>query len=208
MPCLPVLPPFAVATMISKSPRPTKVSWPTAESGDQSGDSPPFRGLVRGPPVVFLNPDRSASSDDPTKGTPLPERKLNMLKPASLALALALGWMCGAAVLANDADSKMDVSGTWNLEVELGGNTGNPVFTFKQKGETLTGKYKGQFGEAEVKGTVKGKKIEFSFKIGDMGKAVYTGTIEKGAMKGDVKYGDALSGTWTGKKDKEKKKEN
>jgi hypothetical protein len=114
--------------------------------------------------------------------------------------------LCGSGAPASDADKKIDVTGIWNLEVDLGGNTGNPVFTFKQTGEKLTGKYKGQFGEADVTGTIKGNKIEFSFSV-DMGKAVYKGTYEKGTMKGEVNYGDQLSGTWTGKKETEKKKE-
>jgi hypothetical protein len=103
-----------------------------------------------------------------------------------------------------EGKSKIDVSGTWKVEVDLGGNTGNPEFTFKQKGNDLTGKYKGQFGEADVTGKITGTKIEFSFSVGDMGKAVYTGTIDKDTMKGTVKYGDELSGTWTGKKEKAK----
>jgi hypothetical protein len=99
-----------------------------------------------------------------------------------------------------------DVSGVWNVEVDLGGNTGNPVFTFKQKGEELTGKYKGQLGEADLKGKVTGNKIEFSFAVGDLGKAVYTGTIENDTMKGKAKYGDQLEGTWTGKRGKKEDK--
>ena len=130
-----------------------------------------------------------------------------MLNTANFTLGLTLVLLSGAPAPARDADAKPDVTGTWNLEVDLGGNTGNPVFTFKQAGEKLTGKYKGQFGEADVTGKIKGNKIEFTFAIADMGKAVYTGTVEKGAMKGKVSYGDQLSGTWTGKKAAEKKSE-
>jgi hypothetical protein len=126
-----------------------------------------------------------------------------MLNPSRIVLGLAVVLVCGAASAAPAAEEKkIDVTGTWKLEVDLGGNTGAPEFTFKQKGEKLTGKYKGQFGEADVTGTLKGNKIEFSFEI-DMGKVVYTGTVEKdGTLKGKVNYGDQLSGTWTGKKDK------
>ena len=82
-------------------------------------------------------------------------------------------------------------------------NTGTPVFTFKQQGEMLTGKYKGQFGEADVTGTVKGTKIEFSFDA-QGGKVVYTGTIEKGILKGEADYAGQATGTRTGKKKAEK----
>jgi hypothetical protein len=120
---------------------------------------------------------------------------------------LCLGVLCAvgtAAPVVEGGKPKVDVSGTWKVEVELGGNTGNPEFTFKQTGNDLTGKYKGQFGEADVKGKVTGTKIEFSFSVNDMGKAVYTGTIDKDTMKGTVKYGEELSGTWTGKREKAK----
>jgi hypothetical protein len=132
------------------------------------------------------------------------ERNLIMRNPSRIVLGLAVVFACGTAS-APASDAKVDVTGTWKLEVDLGGNTGSPEFTFTQKGEKLTGKYKGQLGEADVTGTVKGNKIEFSFSIGDMGKAVYTGTVDKDGMKGKAEYGDQLSGTFTGKKEKKDK---
>jgi hypothetical protein len=132
-----------------------------------------------------------------------------MSKPAGIVLGFGLVVLIGAgsAFARDDAKTKIDVTGTWNFEVDLGGNSGTPTFTFMQKGEKLTGKYKGQFGEADIKGTLKGKKIEFSFEIGEMGKATYSGTFENGTMKGKANYGDQLSGTFTAKraKDGEKK---
>jgi hypothetical protein len=128
-----------------------------------------------------------------------------MTKLVSSALGLAL--LC-ASVMTPRADDKdkIDVTGTWACEVEIGGNQGSPVFTFKQEGERLTGKYKGQFGEAKVTGSVKGNKIEFSFQIENGGKVVYTGTIEeKDMMKGKCDYADQASGTWTGKRQKSDK---
>lgn len=119
-----------------------------------------------------------------------------------LGLALVCVWMVSCPLTA--ADEKIDVTGTWEVEVDLGGNSGNPVFTFKQEGEKLTGKYKGQLGEADVTGKIKGKEIEFTFST-DAGKAVYTGTVEKDTMKGKAKYGEELSGTFTGKKKKDAK---
>ena len=97
-----------------------------------------------------------------------------------------------------------NVTGTWDFQVETGQGSGAPVFTFKQEGEKLTGDYKGTFGEAPVTGTVKGAKIEFSFKVtGDISATIaYTGTIEGETMKGSVKLGDLGEGTWTAKKRK------
>jgi hypothetical protein len=98
---------------------------------------------------------------------------------------------------------KIDVTGTWNVEIELNGNSGTPTFTLKQEGEKLTGKYKGQFGEADVKGKVTGDEIEFSFEV--QGSEVkYKGKIDKDTMKGEADYAGQASGTWKGKKSAEK----
>ena len=56
-----------------------------------------------------------------------------------------------AALKAEDKKpATSDVTGTWKVEVEVGGQTGEPVFTLKQDGEKITGKYKGSFGEQDV----------------------------------------------------------
>jgi hypothetical protein len=99
------------------------------------------------------------------------------------------------------APAAPDVSGTWNLAVEFTGGTGNPVFTFKQDGEKLTGHYQGAFGDAEVTGTVTGREIKFSFKIGGQGESVsYSGTVDGDSMKGKVDMGSFGDGTFTGKR--------
>jgi hypothetical protein len=127
---------------------------------------------------------------------------------ANLAWALTLlaGGLSGPGARgADDKPEKNDVTGTWTVEIEIGGQQGMPEFTFKQEGEKLTGKYKGQFGEANLTGKVKGKEIEFSFEAEGIGKVVYTGTIDKATMKGKANYADQATGTWTAKK-KEKAK--
>jgi len=97
-----------------------------------------------------------------------------------------------------------NVSGDWNFTVETGQGSGSPSFSFKQDGETLTGTYKGQFGEAPVMGTVKGSDIKFSIKISAQGQELtltYSGKIEsKDSMKGTVQLGELGEGTWTAKR--------
>jgi hypothetical protein len=95
------------------------------------------------------------------------------------------------------------VTGTWNATVETGQGSGNPVFTFKQDGEKLTGNYKGTFGEAPLTGTVKGSDISFSFKVDVQGQAfevTYTGKIDGANMKGTAKLGELGDATWSAKK--------
>ncbi len=97
------------------------------------------------------------------------------------------------------AQDKIDVTGTWVFQVETSAGSGSPTITFKQEGEKLTGKYSGQLGEAELKGTVKGNQLQFSFDPG-VGVVIYTGTIESGTMKGKVELADQATGTWTAKR--------
>ncbi|HEY6969603.1 MAG TPA: hypothetical protein VJA94_10390 [Candidatus Angelobacter sp.] len=94
-----------------------------------------------------------------------------------------------------------DVTGTWNAQVDLGGQSGAPTFVLKQDGEKLTGTYSGALGDAPLKGTVKGDKISFDFDA--QGAAVhYEGTLNADAteMKGTCDYGGQASGTFTAKK--------
>ncbi len=120
-----------------------------------------------------------------------------MTKPFKLILSVTL--LFATMVVVNAAQEKIDLTGSWAFSVETSAGSGSPSMTFKQEGETLTGKYSGQLGEADLKGTVKGNKIEFSFEAGG-GVVVYTGTIEKDAMSGKVSLGDQASGTWTAKR--------
>jgi hypothetical protein len=98
---------------------------------------------------------------------------------------------------------KSDVSGKWTFQVETEAGTGTPEFTFKQNGETLTGQYKGTFGEAPLTGTVKGSEIKFTITVDVQGQNVsitYVGTIEKDSMKGTADLGGLGKATWTGKR--------
>ena len=55
---------------------------------------------------------------------------------------------------------KFDLTGEWIFDVQTDGGSGQPTLTFKQDGEKLTGKYKGQLGEADITGTVSGKTLK------------------------------------------------
>jgi hypothetical protein len=117
----------------------------------------------------------------------------------ALAVGLALAACSGTALAADD---KVDLTGTWEVTIDIGGQTGMPVFTLKQEGEKVTGKYKGQFGEAEVTGKVKDKEVEFSFEPQEGSKIVYKGTIDGDTMKGTADYAGQASGDWKAKRKK------
>ncbi|MDQ3013788.1 MAG: hypothetical protein M3X11_24175, partial [Acidobacteriota bacterium] len=76
----------------------------------------------------------------------------------------AVGAAAVPAPVASSTTNVINVTGSWDVEVQTDQGSGNPAFTFKQDGEKLTGSYKGALGESTLAGTVKGDKIEFSFK--------------------------------------------
>jgi hypothetical protein len=102
------------------------------------------------------------------------------------------------------AQAKIDVTGAWAVDVQTDQGSGNPTITLKQNGEKLTGQYEGQFGKADLTGTVKGQSIEFSFTVdlqGNQVKETYTGTVEsKDSLKGKVDLAGFAQGTFTAKR--------
>ncbi len=101
-----------------------------------------------------------------------------------------------------NAQHHVDVKGNWKMNVETSVGSGNPDFELKHITETtLTGTYKGQLGEAKVKGTVEGNKIHLEFSVS--GNLVeYDGTVDDDTMKGKVKLGSMGEGTFTGARKK------
>ena len=98
---------------------------------------------------------------------------------------------------------KVDVTGEWTFNVQTDQGGGTPSMTFKQDGEKLTGKYNGQFGSADLTGTVKGNAIRFTFNIdaqGQQAPATYEGTVEKNTMKGTMNIAGMVNGTFTATK--------
>jgi hypothetical protein len=99
--------------------------------------------------------------------------------------------------------TQVDLTGTWGLDVVTQAGTGTPTVVLEQKGETLSGQYSGQLGEAPVTGTIKGNEFTFSFTFtmeGTTATVIYRGTAEGDTMKGTVTLGEMGEGTFTGKK--------
>ncbi len=123
-------------------------------------------------------------------------------KRASAAAASGAAPPAAAQSSGDKGGDKLDVTGAWSVTVETEAGSGNPSFTFKQEGEKLTGRYKGLLGEFDVTGTVKGDKIEFSFKATGQveGAVTYAGTTDGKTMKGKVSLAGLGEGTFSGKK--------
>jgi hypothetical protein len=99
------------------------------------------------------------------------------------------------------AGQTTDISGTWNLSVDVDGTKGTPTVVLEQQGSTLTGTVTNPRGRQRVTGTVKGNQAVFGFETtreGQPFKASYRGTIDSPRrMTGEVEFSGALSGTGT-----------
>jgi hypothetical protein len=99
--------------------------------------------------------------------------------------------------------SAADVTGTWIMAVETGAGSGTPTFVLVQKGETLSGSYKGQLGEAQVTGSVTGDDVTIEYKVDAQGQTLavkYTGKVAGNSMSGKVSLGSFGEGTFKGTK--------
>src|ERR1700710_2350697 len=95
-----------------------------------------------------------------------------------------------------------DVTGTWIMAVETGAGSGAPTFVLVQKGDALSGSYKGMLGEAPVSGTVKGDDVTIEYKVEGQGQTLavkYSGKTDGKTMSGKVSLGQLGEGTFTGK---------
>jgi hypothetical protein len=108
----------------------------------------------------------------------------------------------GAFTIAQVA-AAADVTGTWIMAVQTGAGSGSPTFVLVQKGDALSGSYKGQLGEAQVTGTVKGDDVTIEYKVdGQAGSLAvkYSGKTDGKTMSGKVSLGQLGEGTFTGTK--------
>lgn len=100
------------------------------------------------------------------------------------------------------AQQHANVKGNWNMSVETSVGSGSPEFNLKHVDQTtLAGTYKGQLGEAAMKGTINGNKIHLEFEIS--GNLIeYDGIVDGDIMKGSVKLGSMGEGTFAGARKK------
>lgn len=109
--------------------------------------------------------------------------------------------VAGLVFSASFVCSAADLTGVWNVEVVINGNTGKPIFTLKQTGDKLSGKYKSQYGEFDCTGSVKGSDFEVITDVGG-NKFTYKGKVDGDKISGTADLGGQASGPFTGKKAK------
>jgi hypothetical protein len=106
------------------------------------------------------------------------------------------------------ASGNANLTGDWNVTLQLDTITATPALTLKQDGDKLTGEYTSQqYGKFPVTGAVKGTEMTFSVSMtveGNAINAVYTGVVQAdGSLKGSVSIADgAMAGSFTAVKKK------
>jgi L-seryl-tRNA(Ser) seleniumtransferase len=106
--------------------------------------------------------------------------------------------LCAATMLL--ASAPANIGGAWQFKVELSMGTAEPVVTFKQDGEKITGTYEGRYGTSNLEGTVRENEVEFNVTFLIQGDAIvgaFAGTVEGDRMTGQVEYEGAGEGQWT-----------
>jgi hypothetical protein len=92
-----------------------------------------------------------------------------------------------------------NIEGKWYMSVVTPQGTGNPVFTFKQDGNKITGTYAGRFGEADVIGNIKGSDFTVQYTM-DGKTTVYAGKVDGNKMSGTCDFAGQAKGTFDGEK--------
>jgi len=133
------------------------------------------------------------------QSTPRTRRSLALLRRGLLLLALPL--LLPSGPLGAQA---IDLSGRWRFEVTTDAGVGTPLVELRQVGDSLSGRYlSDQLGNAELRGTVRGNAITFTFRVeleGTPLTVTYSGTIESAtAMRGNMDLGGLAGGTFTAK---------
>lgn len=101
--------------------------------------------------------------------------------------------------LTAQSQTKIDLTGTWLVDVQTDMGSGNPTFVLKQEGEKISGTYSGSLGDAPVTGTLKGNVLHLEFSIqGNL--ITYDGTATATGISGKVNLAEMASGTFSGKK--------
>lgn len=83
------------------------------------------------------------------------------------------------------------VTGKWQVSLEMEVGTAAVVMVFKQDGEQLIGTYTGRYGEYPLAGTIKGKALDFVVTINAEGTETKMHFIGELAATGDVIKGSA-----------------
>lgn len=100
---------------------------------------------------------------------------------------------------------KVNITGVWDLQFDMGGTTANVQATYKQEGEKLTGTQTSPVeGPASpLEGTVVGNDVKYTITFdmgGQQGKITFTGKVDGNTMKGSFDFAGMGETAFTAKK--------
>jgi hypothetical protein len=103
-------------------------------------------------------------------------------------------------------DTSVNVTGKWNVNIESPVQ-GNPVITFTQKGDSISGQYiSNALGTHDFTGTIKGRTLTFAFPASSGGQdfvMAFTGKVDDAdSMSGTIDFSGMATGTFTAKRAK------
>ena len=107
------------------------------------------------------------------------------------------------------ADKPLDVTGTWAMALDMSVGPSEPLLELKQEGGKITGTYTGRYGSFALAGTIKARKLAFTFTMGSAAEPVemaFTGEVSADgeSMKGAATLGTMGDAIWTAKREKAK----
>ena len=101
----------------------------------------------------------------------------------------------------------VNITGKWQMQLEMSVGTSTPVLVFKQEAGKLTGTYTGRYGEYQLVGKIDGAKLEFVVTINAEGtetRMAFTGELTPAGdvIKGNAELGGMGEATWLAKREK------
>ena len=127
-----------------------------------------------------------------------------------VALVSLIGATTALAQKAPEA-APVNLTGNWQMTLEMEVGTASPKLVFKQDAGKLTGTYTGRYGEYQLVGKVDGKKLEFLVTINAEGTETrmnFTGELQPATgdlgdlIKGNADLGGMGQATWFAKREK------
>ena len=91
------------------------------------------------------------------------------------------------------------LTGDWRIDIDFVAGTASHTAHLEQEGETLSGRYRSQYGNHEIQGRVVGDEVEMRVGIHYQGcgtQYVFRGRIQGDRMDGEVNLGEYWSGSW------------
>jgi hypothetical protein len=96
--------------------------------------------------------------------------------------------------------TQTDVTGEWDASYATPLGPQELKIYLTQEGPRVTGHTTSEFGESQVRGTINGQDIQFTFSSTDGGRAIeirVTAKVDGGRMRGTAKIGDRAEGAFT-----------